>query len=295
MFYPLLYLRPMEQRKNQRGRPSVLTEAKIANAKHLFGMGYSDGEIIRNLEISPSTFYRAKPNWIQKKIRIGIHDFLGTVRRSYFMPNLNVPRAYDLEFAKAFCRELGYSAQFIFTPFSNLVSGVADGNFDLALGLLADSAERRKSVAFSDSYLISNYRQGCLAVRRGIRLQVWDTQSWRGLRIAVMKESMHDSYLSKTPGVILRRYQSVDSCFTAFREKWVDGVFLTELDFLPPRSLPTSLAIQPGQVDFGIRTCVAFHQENHSMAEQIDTFLRKSHRNGFIENASNQFGLVSVS
>lgn len=276
-----------------------MTASKVCRAKSLFLEGWQDGNIIRELGISSATFYRAKADWRPREVRILLDDFLAVGKR-FYMHRLektpNQPLFYDLAFAQKMCHDLGLIPRFAFRSFAELLPELGSGNFDLALGFFSDHPQRQQWADFSSPYMLRSLNELCLGVRANVSIRTDDPRSWRGMRIAVIRGSMHENFLrEKAPQVVIRPFATKGSCYNAFREKWADGVLLSEMDFFPMESVPSGMRLRNCPFHFGLKSRIALQKENEPLAEQMYRYIQRAHREGVIESLSKRFQLVAAS
>lgn len=77
---------------------------------------------------------------------------------SFMLHDKNV--GFDIAIIAGFCKEYGYGLQIENTDFSGILSGISTGKYDLAAGQISWTADRAKSVNFSDFY----YEQQIVAI-----------------------------------------------------------------------------------------------------------------------------------
>lgn len=91
---------------------------------------------------------------------------------------------FEVEIAEAIARRLGARARFQQTDWSNLVSGLERGDFDVVLNGLEDTPARRGKLLLSDPYFVFGET---LAVRRGSARRSLDALS--GERVGTLNQS----------------------------------------------------------------------------------------------------------
>ncbi len=79
---------------------------------------------------------------------------IDTTRKPFVYRYNNQPVGFEMEVLYLFCREMGYSTgEFDDVSFASGIAGLAGGKYEIVCGGLYMTAERKKSVNFSDPYM----------------------------------------------------------------------------------------------------------------------------------------------
>lgn len=256
-------------------------------AKDLHYQGYPDTFIIDSFLISPATFYRYKSGWKRPLVRVGIQDYLRAPKQTYLSQSLQKdPNHYDIVYAQKLALELNVGIQFVFKRFDRLLKGLAEGEYDMAMGLLAETNQRKKLVHFSDSYLEKSGDNACL-VYNSKMARVRSHQDLFQKRIGVLRESAIEEFLQTLEiPMQIRAYDRYETCVIALQRNWVDGFVAPEptARFFAQRSFPFPVEILP--LGFSNKTAIAVNRENEDWVEKINLGIRRLNASGFTHQQS---------
>lgn len=100
---------------------------------------------------------------------------------------------FNVDLARAICRELSVPCTIQARPWDGLVETVAAGRVDAALAGIAITPETRATLDFSDVYLRPAAR---FAARKQTVIAPFDAAALAGRKVAVAKGSAHEAYLA---------------------------------------------------------------------------------------------------
>jgi ABC-type amino acid transport substrate-binding protein len=252
--------------------------------------GYSDYAVIDRFLLSPATFYRHKSQWQSRELKVGVHDFLKLPRSAYEKASGNLnPAFYDIEFARSLALEMNVKVKLLFRRFDQLMDGLQNGEYDLALGLLADTEFRRSVAAFTDQYVEKSGYDGCLLFRSSVGIE--SERDLFGKRIAVLAGGANEDYLRKKGerGIVIRAYDRYETCYKALAYNWADAIFGPEpllLD-LARKGFPFETGFQ--RLGFSTKTCIAVSRENEPLVEQLNQSIERLRGAGTIQRLSEKY------
>jgi polar amino acid transport system substrate-binding protein len=132
-------------------------------------------------------------------------------------------QGFDVEMAKEVAKRLGLETEFVTQEFSALLPAVANGQLDMAAASISDTAEREKTVDFSDHYFIG-YISVLAAEGSGI---TDDASSLDGKRLGIVQGTIQDSYAQDNfTGAELVRFPDNNSAVAALGSGTIDAHFL---------------------------------------------------------------------
>jgi len=132
-------------------------------------------------------------------------------------------QGFDVEMAKEVAKRLGLETEFVTQEFSALLPAVANGQLDMAAASISDTAEREKTVDFSDHYFIG-YISVLAAEGSGI---TDDASSLDGKRLGIVQGTIQDSYAQENfTGAELVRFPDNNSAVAALGSGTIDAHFL---------------------------------------------------------------------
>jgi ABC-type amino acid transport substrate-binding protein len=171
---------------------------KNARARELFVGGASIQSITRELELSRATFYRYREGWNLDVLTVGVLDSLRTsVTRYNTFPDRMEPGTFEIQVAKLLAQKLGVKIRFKPVAMAKLFTGIDAGEFDLAMGFVGNTHERRQRYVISEPYgnLVAR-PTGTLVAKRDLAISVNDLGSLAGLRIGAMGGSLSGDWLA---------------------------------------------------------------------------------------------------
>lgn len=130
---------------------------------------------------------------------------------------------FEVDMATAIAKHMDLKPVFVQQEFSTLLPAVAAGSLDVAAASTSVTAERKKSVDFSDTYFI-----GYISVitPKGSTISK-DYDSLKGKRLGLMQGTLEDQYAQDHfPGVQIVRYPDNNSAVAAMKSGSIDSVFL---------------------------------------------------------------------
>lgn len=144
--------------------------------------------------------------------------------------------AFNEELAREICRRLSARCVTVNLPFTEILSGIEAGRFELGFGNFLKTPEREKRVAFSDSIWRSSSR--LVASQETVRIfsaragQEVALDNLRGARLGVIAESQQYLYLSRVAGergLSLMTGESIAELIAMLRQGKVDFCLLPML------------------------------------------------------------------
>ncbi len=132
---------------------------------------------------------------------------------------------FDNELLKDIAAKEGLKLEFVSTDFSALLGSVANGRFDIGSSAIAQTDERKKTVAFSDPY---NYQSLGIEAKAGSG--VTDENSLAGKRIGVVQGTVSDSWVAaNAPKAQVVRFPNDAAALSALKSAAVDGAVFDQV------------------------------------------------------------------
>ncbi|MCD7107610.1 transporter substrate-binding domain-containing protein [Rhizobium sp. DKSPLA3] len=100
---------------------------------------------------------------------------------------------FDVDIAKALCKEMQRTCTFVVTPWAEIIEGLEQNKYDLMVSSMAFTEERAKRIAYSDPY----YRSHAVFIGDAKKYQDISPEGLAGARITAGKGTMQSQYLSK--------------------------------------------------------------------------------------------------
>ena len=130
---------------------------------------------------------------------------------------------YAVELITVFAQEYGYGIRFETPNLAAELAGVASGKYDIGIGAISVTNERKENVNFSDTV----YNGGVVLMARGNELHslAYDLpiSSFDGKRAGVITGSMHDSVIgANLPNATIYNYNNYSDLVAALRADKID-------------------------------------------------------------------------
>ncbi|MCL2324633.1 MAG: basic amino acid ABC transporter substrate-binding protein [Actinomycetia bacterium] len=143
------------------------------------------------------------------------------------MDTSNQFQGFDVELMKAIGKDMGAEVKFVNVPWDALLTALSTnaGQFDMAASSMTITAERSKTIKFSDPYFVSVQ---ALSVPKGSSVKTVDDLK-KGMKVAVQNGTTghiwsKDNLIPK--GIVVKPYQGGQDCFTAMAAGEVDAVVI---------------------------------------------------------------------
>ena len=202
----------------------------------------------------------------------------------------------DMELAQKVADKLGVKLEVQDMTFQSLLASITTGKIDIAISAITPTAEREKTVDFSDSYLVGKHT---LLVRKEDAGKYKTLADFNGKKIAVQKSSLQEKLtneqikdaqvvaLTKVPDALLELQQGKVDAVPV--QSIVGGQYLiTNPDLAPTNvffkidSKGSSVAVPKGNEDFIkiVNEVIKENRDNGNIDKWVDEMTKKA-----VENA----------
>lgn len=185
-------------------------------------------------------------------------------------------QGFDVDIGNAICALIKAECRFVTNEWSGIIPALLAKKFDVILGAMGISEERRKRVIFSDPYGITFSEFGVVAGKEfAITPQTMATKV-----IGVQQGTTNAAYIEKTyPGAQVRRYPSIDALISDLKAGRVDIVLGLEEKFTKEGDGPKLVTIGEGvRVSEGLG--IAFRPEDTALRDEFNTALKTLRADG---------------
>ncbi|MBK3496674.1 transporter substrate-binding domain-containing protein [Viridibacillus sp. YIM B01967] len=149
-------------------------------------------------------------NWTQKDDSNGAVKIAG---------NAEYAGGYDLEVAKRVADSLGKELVIVKTEWDGLVPSLTSGKIDAIMAGMSPTAERKKTIDFTDNYYTSNY---VMVVKKGSKYEkATSIQDFSGAKVTGQLNTTHYKVIDQITGV--KKQTAMDN-FPAMRVALESGV-----------------------------------------------------------------------
>ncbi len=193
---------------------------------------------------------------------------------------------HDGELARRVAVRLGRPIEFVDMKFSALITSLQSGKIDLIISGMTATAERKKSVDFTESYFLNS--QVMLVKKREGELSKSDAGSGKfrtvddikDKKIGVLLGSVHDTYAIKNlPKASIQQYKSPSELILAVKSGKVDCAFYTTETLAEILRNDKELKIL-GDTVFTIPIGMGFNRQNDELREKFNSFFKKIKEEG---------------
>ncbi|PRD44762.1 LacI family transcriptional regulator [Phyllobacterium phragmitis] len=170
------------------------------------------------------------------------------------------PTGYDVDVANLIASYLGVKAELVpLTPPAR-IPALQTGKVDFLVATLAPTAERAKTVMFTQPYSAFD-----MVIVSGSDAKYGSLKELEGKRVAVNRGSSQEAALRKlaVPGLELVLYEDDSTCAQALIAGQVDATAL-------PSTVADAITTQ--RADAGLQVGMTFFQQGNSMATKLDDF-----------------------
>ncbi|HEX9023733.1 MAG TPA: ABC transporter permease subunit [Geobacteraceae bacterium] len=193
---------------------------------------------------------------------------------------------HDGELARIIAARLGRPVEFSNMKFMALIPALQSGKVDLIVTGMVPTAERRKSVDFTQSYFanaqVMIVRKGPSAPQQGAKLASPD--DLKDKRLGVLLGSVHDSYATKKyPKATILQYKSPSDLILAVKAGKIDAAFYTQETLLQIIREDHELALL-GKPQFSVPIGMGFNKGNDRLRREFNSFLRQIKKNGIYDD-----------
>lgn len=157
------------------------------------------------------------------KISFGLDDSFPPME---YRDDKNNLVGFDIDLGNAIAKKLGVKAEFVPTDFNGILLSLQSGKFDSILSTLSITDERKKSIDFSEPYIM----EGIVAVIKNGNSSISGLQDLSGKVIACQLGSTSETAALKIQGIKeLKKYDKITEALHDLAIGRVDAVVVDEL------------------------------------------------------------------
>lgn len=201
---------------------------------------------------------------------------------------------FDVDITNALCAEMKMKCKIVANEFDGIIPGLIAKKFDVAVASMAITPERKKAIAFSDSY------QGGYSTfigRVGMKLN-GSPASMKGKSIAVQTGTIQANYASAVyvpAGATLRMYSTVENAMLDVTSGRVDALMVEIGSAYELKKTPKGKLVElfgPKMSDpkyFGDGTGIAMRKDDKVLQGKINTALKTILTNGTYKKINDKY------
>ena len=197
---------------------------------------------------------------------------------------------FDVDIARELAQRMGHEPELVTTAWDGILAGLVTKKFDLIIGSMAITDERKKAVNFSDPYYVSGAQ---LIVLKGSTIK--DTGGLRGKVVgATLGETYGDFIKENVPGVTrVATYKGgVPNLLLELKNKRIDAFVSDRLVGLYAiKQAGHTDAVLAGKLLFQEEMGIAVQKDNTELLKDVNRALAQMMADGsYAEISRNWFG-----
>ena len=206
-----------------------------------------------------------------KVLKIG---FEGTYPPFNYLDDKQKYQGFDVDISNELAKRLGVKAEFVATKWDSLIGGLKSDKFDIIIGQMTVTEERKKSVDFTDPYVVT----GSVLVTREDTDDIKKLEDIKGKKVGVGGGTTFEEVAKSVDGANVKLYKTVNDYVQDLTNKRLDVIINDQLLMsynIKENNLPLKItsdvlnkdeigmAIKKGNEDF-------LKEMNKSLAEMKD-------------------------
>jgi len=183
---------------------------------------------------------------------------------------------FDVDISNEIAKRLGIKAEFIATPWEGLIGGLQADKFDIVISQMSITEERKKSVDFTDPYVITG---GVLIMRQETN-DILKLEDIKGKKIGVGGGTTFERVARSVEGADVRLYKSAGEYFTDLQNKRLDVIIndsLVAAYRIKQNNLPLKASTTLVSKDL---IGMAIKQDNKDFTEKVNKALAEIKKDG---------------
>ncbi|OIS92870.1 transporter substrate-binding domain-containing protein [Brucella cytisi] len=196
-------------------------------------------------------------------------------------------QGFDIDLGNAMCEIMKVKCRFVTNEWSGIIPALLADKFDVVIGGMGITEERKKRVIFSEPYARTYSYFG---VNEGEEFDI-SPETMKGKTIGVQQGTTNAAYVEKTyPGLEVRRYPSMDALVSDLKTGRID-IVLGDIEPFVGKTDDTPKMINigdPVQVSEGIG--MAFRPADTALRDEFNAALKTTRENGVWDRLAKKWG-----
>ena len=195
---------------------------------------------------------------------------------------------FDIDLAKALCKQMQAECSFTNNPFDSLVPALKFRRYDAVISGMDITEERKKQVSFTQPYYANS---AIIIAQKG---KFTSLEQLKGKRVGIENGTTHQKYLhDKQPGITAVAYDSYQNAILDLKNNRLDGILGdTAVVGAWLKTNPNLSAVGEHITDssyFGTGLGIAVRKDNDALLKKLDTALAVLKADGTIEKLNKQW------
>lgn len=208
-----------------------------------------------------------------KVLKVG---FEGTYPPFNYLNDNEKYDGFDVDISKEIAKRLGVKAEFVATKWDSLLGGLKSDKFDIIIGQMTVTEERKKSVDFTDPYVVT----GSVLVTRNGTNNIKVLEDIKGKNVGVGGGTTFEEVAKSVDGANVKLYKSVNDYITDLMNNRLDVIINDQLLMsfnIKERDLPikiTSDILNKDEIGMAIK------KDNEDFVKKVNSTLAKMKEDG---------------
>ena len=173
------------------------------------GCGSGDGKVLDRIEKS-------------KVLNVA---FEGTYPPFNYLNDKDELVGFDVDISNEIAERLGVKAKFITTKWESLIGGLKADKFDIIIGQMSVTEERKKSVDFTDPYVIT----GSVLITREETNDITKLEDIKGKKVGVGGGTTFEEIANSVDGADVKLYKAFSDYLEDLKNKRLDVIINDQL------------------------------------------------------------------
>lgn len=209
----------------------------------------------------------------EKVMKVG---FEGTFPPFNFLDDKEDFQGFDVDISNEIAKRLDIEAEFIATKWDGLIGGLKADKFDIIIGQMTVTEERKESVDFTDPYVIT----GSVLVTREDTDDITELEAIKGKKVGVGGGTTFEEVANGVDGADVKLYKAVGD--------YIQDLINKRLDVIINDQLLMSYNIQENDLPIKITSDIlnkdeigmAVNKGNEDFVEKINEILKEMKEDG---------------
>ncbi|KAB7705598.1 transporter substrate-binding domain-containing protein [Bacillus aerolatus] len=157
-----------------------------------------------------------------KVLKVG---FEGTFPPFNFLDDKQKYQGFDVDISNEIAKRLGTETEFVATKWDSLIGGLKSDKFDIIIGQMTVTEERKKSVDFTDPYVVT----GSVLITRKDTNNVKKLEDIKGKNVGVGGGTTFEEVARSVDGANVKLYKAVNDYVQDLANKRLDVIINDQL------------------------------------------------------------------
>ncbi|WHY89914.1 ABC transporter substrate-binding protein [Neobacillus cucumis] len=208
-----------------------------------------------------------------KVLKVG---FEGTYPPFNFLNDDQKYDGFDVDISNEIAKRLGVKTEFVATKWDSLLGGLKSDKFDIIIGQMSVTEERKKSVDFTNPYVVT----GSVLVTRKDTNNITKLEDIKGKNVGVGGGTTFEEVAKSVDGANVKLYKSVNDYIADLANKRLDVIINDQLLMsynIKEKNLPikiTSGILNKDEIGMAVK------KENGDFVEKVNTTLADMKKDG---------------